>query len=164
MDILLFVLFGAYMTYLIYKWKRKPMNGWFGNKKSDKNANIRAHKDLSEHQKKRISAIQQALMEVNNTSLEETLNNFRKDLNPDNEIEIWEVIAGAYQQMLRKMPDASPEEKHEVYRLLLLRSNMPAEDALAQANLSTLSEATAKEVLDLYNLDHKPLLRVGKDS
>lgn len=158
MDILLFVLFGAYMTYLIYRWKRKPMPGWFGNKTSEHNANSQTHKDLSAQQKMRISIIQQVLMEVNDTSLEETLNNFRKDLNPDSEIEIWEAIAGAYQQTLRQKPAASLEEKQEVYRLLLLRSNMPAEEALAQANLSTLSEATAKEVLDLYNLDIKPFL------
>lgn len=158
MDILLFVLFGAYMTYLIYKWKRKPMGRWFGNHTSDNNSNSRVHKDLSAHQKKRIIIIQQALIEVNDTSLEETLNNFRKDLNPDSEIDIWEAIAGAYQQTFRKKPDASLEEKQEVYRLLLLRSNMSAEEALAQANLSAISEATAKEVLDLYNLDYKPFL------
>lgn len=158
MDILLFVLFGAYMTYLLYKWKRKPLPEWFGNNTSDQNSNRRALNDLSAQQKKRITLIQQALIEVNDTSLEETLNNFRKDLNPDSEIEIWEAIAGAYQQMLLKKPAASLEEKHEIYRLLLLRSSMSAEEAFAQANLSTLSEATAKEVLDLYNLDHKPFL------
>jgi len=158
MDILLFVLFGAYMTYLIYKWKRKPMPEWFGNPTSDQTSNRRADKDLSAQQKKRITLIQQALIEVNDTSLEETLNNFRKDLNPDREIEIWEAIAGAYQQMLRKMPAASLEEKQEIYRLLLLRSSMSAEEAIAQANLSTLSEATAKEVLELYNLNPKPFL------
>ena len=158
MDILLFVLFGAYMAYLIYKWKRKPMPGWFGNKTSDQSSISQTHKDLSAHQKMRISIIQQALIEVNDTSLEETLNNFRKDLNPDSEIEIWEAIAGAYQQTFQQKPAASLEEKQEVYRLLLLRSNMSAEEALAQANLSTISEATAKEVLDLYNLDIKPFL------
>jgi len=158
MDILLFVLFGAYMTYLLYKWKRKPLPEWFSNPSSDQNSNRRADKDLSAQQKKRITLIQQALMEVNDTSLEETLNNFRKDLNPDREIEIWEAIAGAYQQMLRKMPAASLEEKQEIYRLLLLRSSMSAEEAIAQANLSTLSEATAKNVLELYNLNPKPFL------
>ncbi|MDO8366683.1 MAG: hypothetical protein Q7T20_07805 [Saprospiraceae bacterium] len=158
MYILIFVLFGAYMTYLIYKWKRKPMGGWPANTTSDKNSNTREHKDLSEHQKKRISIIQQALIEVNDTSLEETLNNFRKDSNPDSEIEIWEAIAGAYQQMLQKKPAASLEEKHEVYRLLLLRSSMSADEAIAHANLSTLSEATAKEALELYNMDYKPFL------
>lgn len=158
MDILLFVLFGAYMTYLLYKWKRKPMPEWFGNNSNDHNSDRRAHKDLSADQKKRISTIQQALIEVNDTSLEETLNNFRKDLNPESEIEIWEAIAGTYQQMLRKKPAARLEEKREVYRLLLLRSSMSAEEAIAQANLSTLSEAAAKEVLELYNLEHKPFL------
>lgn len=158
MDILLFVLFGAYMTYLIYKWKRKPMPEWFSNPASDQNLNRRANIDLSAQQKKRITLIQQALIEVNGTSLEETLNNFRKDLNPDREIEIWEAIAGAYQQMPRKMPAASLEEKQEIYRLLLLRSSMPAEEAIAQANLTTLSEATAKDVLELYNLNPKPFL------
>lgn len=158
MDILLFVLFGAYMTYLIYKWKRKPMGGWFGNNTSVNKSNSRVHKDLSVHQKGRITIIQQALMEVNDTSLEETLNHFRKDLNPDSEIDIWEAIAGSYQQTFLNKPDASLAEKQEVYRLLLLRSNMSAEEALAQANLSAISEDTAKEVLDLYNLDHKPFL------
>ena len=158
MDMLLFVLFGAYMTYLIYKWKRKPMGGWFGNQAKGISSNSRAHKDLSEHQKKRISIIQQALIEVNDTSLEETLDNFRKDLNPDSEIEIWETIAGAYQQMLQKKPNSSLEERQDVYRLLLLRSNMSAEETLAQAKQLNISEETAKEVLGLYNLAYKPFL------
>lgn len=157
MDMLLFILFGAYMTYLVYKWKRKP----FGHHSKVQHSGSGVHKDLSELQKKRISIIQQALIEVNDTSLEETLNNFRKDLNPDSEIAIWEAIAGAYQHTLQKNPAASLEEKFEVYRLLLLRSNMSAEEAIAQANLSILSEAAAKEVLDLYHLAPKPFLISG---
>ena len=158
MYIFLFVLFGAYMTYRIYKWKRKPMDGWSSNKTSDIAPTSQPQQDLSAQQKMRIGIIQKALIEVNDTSLEDTLNNFRKDLNPDSEIEIWEAIAGAYQQTLQQRPSASFEEKHEVYRLLLLRSSMSVEEALAQAKLSILSEATAKEVLNLYNLDIKPIL------
>lgn len=161
MDMLLFILFGAFMTYLIYKWKRRPMSGLFRNNRSDNKANSQIYKDLSEQQKKRISIIQQALIEVNDTSLEETMDNFRKDFNPDKEIEIWEAIAGSYQQAFRQKPAASLEEKQEVYRLLLLRSSMSAEEALAHAKLSTISEATAKEVLDLYTLDYKPFVIIN---
>ncbi|MBC6992943.1 hypothetical protein H9S92_02090 [Lewinella lacunae] len=149
------------MTYLLYKWKRKPMNWWFGKDQVKKEVNAQANRGLSEQQIKRISIIQRALLEVNDTSLEETLDNFRKDLNPDSEIEIWEAIAGAWQHVFRQKPAASLEEKQEVYRLLLLRSSMPGEEVLAQTNLTTLTEATAKEVLELYNLNHKPFLLVG---
>lgn len=158
MGIFLFILFGAFMTYLIYKWKRKPMGGWPSKPTSEPPPYSPPQKDLSAQQIQRISILQKALVEVNDTSLAETLNNFRKDLNPDSEIEIWEAIAGAYQQTLLQKPTASLEEKHEVYRLLLLRSSMSAEEALVQAKVSILSEAAAKEVLDLYNLAIKPIL------
>jgi DNA polymerase III delta prime subunit len=125
--------------------------------------NAPAPKDLSDEQKERITLIQNVLAEVNNTSLEETLENFKKDINPASEIEIWEMIAGVYQQILKQKPTSSFEERNEIYRLLLLRSNMSSEEVLEQYHLTTLSLEEAKQVLDLYEMDYKPFLIVKND-
>ncbi|MEP7269598.1 MAG: hypothetical protein ABI844_18425 [Saprospiraceae bacterium] len=47
-----------------------------------------------------------------------------ENASPDGEIEVWEAIAGSYQQFLKQTLVSSFEVRSEVYKLILLRSNM----------------------------------------
>ena len=120
-----------------------------------------ARQDLTNAQIERIRIIQKALIEVNDTSIEKTIENFRKDMNPEGEIKIWEAIAGTYQHALSQNPDLTFNQRDEIYKLLLLRSMMPSEEVMGQFNLTALSKSEALKVLDSYNLEHKPILVVG---
>ncbi|MEZ0129245.1 hypothetical protein AB9T88_05470, partial [Flavobacterium sp. LBUM151] len=47
------------------------------------------HNELSNDQLEKIKKIQTTFSDVYKISLEETITNFKRDRNPDNEIEIW---------------------------------------------------------------------------
>ena len=117
---------------------------------------------LSVDQLKRIKVIQESIIEVNNTSLEETIKNFNNDTNPENEIKVWEAIVGTYQKIIQGNPNFSPDEKQESYNLLLMRSMMSSEKVIEQVSLTTMAESKALELLSLYSMEAKPFIIVNK--
>lgn len=50
------------------------------------------HDTLNSDQIEKITQIQKAFSEVNPSTLEETITNFKRDRNPDNEIAIWLAV------------------------------------------------------------------------
>ena len=113
------------------------------------------HEELSNTQIQRIKVIQETLKEVNPTSLDKTIDNFKRDLNPNSEIDVWEVIAGAYQKININQHDLSINHKNEIYNLLLMRSMMPSQNVLEQIKLQTLNNDEAIEILNYYSKKHK---------
>lgn len=55
------------------------------------------HESLNEEQLDKIKFIQKIFKEVYPVSLEETITNFKRDQNPDNEINIWMNMAKTFQ-------------------------------------------------------------------
>ena len=80
------------------------------------------HGDLPLALVNRIKNFKQMLGDMDPTSLEGTLENFRRDTNPEKEIAIWESIATVYKDTVSKNPNMTFEEKRNVYRDLLARS------------------------------------------
>jgi hypothetical protein len=116
------------------------------------------HDSLSEDQIKKITRIQSVFSDVYPVSLEESISNFKNDLNPDNEIHIWLMMADAYENYLNsKQQTLDLETRKEVFKLILSRSMMPLEDAITNANLSILTKNEAEEVLKFYNMDAAPV-------
>lgn len=98
------------------------------------------HDSLTTQQIDAIKIIQSTFLEVYPISLEETITNFKRDQHPDNEIAIWQHMANAYTQYLAsKKPALNLETKKEVFKLLLSRSMMPEEQAIANSNLAILT-------------------------
>ncbi len=64
------------------------------------------HTDLTVEQLNKIKFIHQSFLEVFPVSLKETVNNFKRDKNPDHEITIWLEMANAYTNFLDKHPIA----------------------------------------------------------
>jgi hypothetical protein len=105
---------------------------------------------LSEEQLQRIDKLRQILAEVDTQTREQWIDNFKRDLNPDKEIAIWEQIAKTY-QIYCSRNNLSQEAKSDVLGVILLRSMIMNEDeVLKSAKLKKLTEAQAKEVIKLY--------------
>ena len=59
------------------------------------------------------------LSEVELSSLEETVNNFQRDVLPEKELVVWEDISRVYQKIIRKNPDLKLHQKKEIFGILL---------------------------------------------
>lgn len=82
-------------------------------------AGITRHKELTDGFIERVINYKKKLSEVDKTSLESTLLNFRRDINPEQELKIWEWIATNYECATQNNPKLSIKMKKEHYMLLL---------------------------------------------
>ncbi len=115
------------------------------------------HDTLNADQIEKITRIQSAFAEVYPVSLEQTITDFKRDLNPDSEIDIWSKMATAYEKYLASKKLLDLNTKKEVYKLILSRSMMPDEEAIQNSKLTILTEEEAKEVLSFYTADPDPI-------
>jgi len=109
------------------------------------------HDSLTQEQLTRVKKIHAIFSDVYTVSFEETIDNFRRDQNPDKEILIWERMAGAYQKYMSAHPSSSYDQKHEAFILLLMRSMMSDEEAITESKIKVLSQDEVKELLQNYN-------------
>lgn len=121
------------------------------------------HDSLTTEQIDKIKTIQSTFAEVYPVSLEETITNFKRDQNPDSEIDIWLQMADAYKKYLSTKQDKLDlNTKKEVYKLILSRSMMSDEEAIANSKLTILTVKEAKEVLSYYTATPDPIDVVKK--
>lgn len=120
------------------------------------------HEVLGEELVERISRLQETFEEVDGSSLEEWIDNFRRDLDPESEVLVWEDMAAAYTKYCDGR-DLALTEKQDVYSLVLLRSMMPSERVLGRAQLKLLSSEQAVEVLSGYPGQSKPITVIREE-
>ena len=121
---------------------------------NDLTMNNIVHDELPDELVKRIKMFHSTLSEVNLTDLETTLTNFKRDMNPEAEVEVWETITSAYENSLKELNIESIGVKNEAYNLLLLRSMMPSKTVLQQIELKELTKEEAMRVLNQYGEEH----------
>jgi hypothetical protein len=63
----------------------------------------------------RLRLVRETLLEVLPVSWRETVDNFRRDLTPDRELELWEMIASVYQTIVNEF-ELDQEGKRQVFR------------------------------------------------
>jgi hypothetical protein len=80
------------------------------------------HPVLPEDLIRRIKAFKEILADVEEDSLAETEDSFKRDANPEGEIAIWERIAHAYQAFLVHHPTTDRAAKRDVLSVLLAAS------------------------------------------
>ncbi|MDF2629825.1 MAG: hypothetical protein K0R39_3656 [Symbiobacteriaceae bacterium] len=87
------------------------------------------HKTLNADMLVRIKIVQRVLFELYPVSLEETINNFRRDLRPWRELHVWERIVAAFLDITANQ-NLPLEHKREIFDALLLASmkSLTAED------------------------------------
>ena len=94
----------------------------------------------------RIRTFKQTLADVENTSLEQAVSNFQRDMHPENELRIWEHIAKVYQTFVSKNAVTDLATKKEIYSVALATS-MGIEDF---NNVKLLSKDQIKNLVFLY--------------
>lgn len=118
------------------------------------------HDSLSDDQLKSIEKIHSVFSEVTDSSLEETITNFKRGKHPDREIAVWLEMADAYQNFTSsKQLDSN--KKKELFTLILLRSMMTREEVIEKANFQYLSNEQVEEIFRNYDPTPK-LLKVEK--
>lgn len=104
------------------------------------------HSVLPEAMVGRIKAFKDILGEVDNTTFEKTVDNFKRDLNPEKELEIWERIASTFQMYLAHNPTNDPEIRKEVFAVVV-GASMGMED---WSNIKRLSQEQIKHLVLNY--------------
>src|SRR5580700_7097165 len=78
------------------------------------------HPLLSDDLLQRIKAFKQILADVDNTTLDEVIGDFKRDAHPEREIAVWERIAATYTMFLSHNPTDDLATKHDVFSVLLI--------------------------------------------
>lgn len=97
---------------------------------------------LSDEQLARIRTLQATFAEVDGQAVEQWVDNFKRDADPDRELRVWERMAHAYRAYCEGK-QLSAAAKKDVYRVVLLRSMAPEQDVLKQVKLAELSHEEA---------------------
>jgi hypothetical protein len=116
---------------------------------------------LTSNQIENIEYLYNTFKEVDPTSQEKWIEDFMRDQNPDREIEIWMMMANAYNSYLQKN-EFDIEVKKEVYQIVLMRSSAPEDEVLTHMELKHLSEKEARKVMQAYKLEAKPIRVIGE--
>jgi len=104
------------------------------------------HQTLPDSFIERVKNFKQAIAEVDKTSLETTLDNFQRDLNPEQELYLWEHIAKMYQWSVVANAGLSLPQKKELFGLLVMLS-MGQNDF---SHIKLLPKEVVEEVKDRY--------------
>lgn len=116
------------------------------------------HDTLTAKQIADITYIHTIMQEVDASTLEQTITDFKRDVHPDEEIAVWMNMATAYDKFVTPQTNnMSLESKQEVYNIILLRSMMPAEQVIAEAELKHLTEKELKTILSYYEAKPSPI-------
>ena len=116
------------------------------------------HESLNKEQLDKIKFIQETFKEVYPVSLEETITNFKRDQNPDNEIDVWLNMAKTFQPFsTENAGEQKLEIRKEAFKLILMRSMMTEKEAVSSADLKLLNDNQIQEILKNYTLDAKPI-------
>lgn len=104
----------------------------------------------------RIRATTDTFESIDGITYEMAVDLYRRDLDPEGNLVLWEGMANAYTSFCRSRC-GTPEERMDVYRTLLLRSMFNEEDTLERSQLKVLSLDEAKAVMQRYVLAPKPV-------
>jgi hypothetical protein len=116
------------------------------------------HESLNEGQLEKIKFIQETFNEVYPVSLDKTITNFKRDQNPDNEINIWLNMARTFQPFaLENLGVEKLEVRKEAFKLILMRSMMSEKEAISKSELQALSNSEIQNILNNYTLEAKPI-------
>lgn len=119
------------------------------------------HQSLPEEMLKRIKSTTDTFEIVDGISFEKAVDLYKRDLNPDSNLVIWEEMARVYKIFCKSRCEANVERK-EVYRALLLRSMYSSEEAILRLQPKSLSAAEAKSIIYEYKLAAQPIEVIEK--
>lgn len=116
------------------------------------------HNSLNEEQIDKVKFIHKTFQEVYPISLDETITNFKRDQNPDNEIGIWMYMAKTFEPFaLKNTGEENYGKRMEAFKLTLMRSMMSEDESVKAADIRLLSKGEIQEIFKSYTLEAKPL-------
>ncbi|MCM3902186.1 MAG: hypothetical protein ND866_10810 [Pyrinomonadaceae bacterium] len=104
---------------------------------------------MSDEQLRRTKKLHETFAEVDSSSLEKWIDNFKRDANPDSEIAIWERVAKAYTSYCSRR-QLTLEAKGDVFQALVLRSLTSDEEAIKTLKFKVLSADEARKIMREY--------------
>jgi hypothetical protein len=107
------------------------------------------HAALPETLVERIKAVAETFVEVDPRPVEEWVEDFQRDMHPEKEIALWEVMAGAY-ALFTHGRTLTPTGRKEVFALILQRSMADAKTVIRNVRLAELSRKDAKAILRYF--------------
>ncbi|BCG24271.1 hypothetical protein TUM18999_24620 [Pseudomonas tohonis] len=116
--------------------------------------NDRVHEQLSPQVLARIRAVTQVFEPIDGISYERAVDLYKRDAEAN--LVIFEEMARVYREFCASRC-SRPEERMDVYRLVLLRSMYSFAETLRQAQLDVLSKAEAQAIVDAYRLKAIPI-------
>jgi hypothetical protein len=105
------------------------------------------HEELSDDQTARIRFLQSVFFEVDGLSIDQRIDDFKRESDPDRELAIWERMANVYSAYCIDK-NLTQSEKLDVYKVVLLRSMAPPDEVLANVGLVAITEDDAIEVMN----------------
>lgn len=106
--------------------------------------------ELSETQIKKINSIHQTFEEVYPISIEETILNFKQDLDIDKEINLWIKMEETFITVNQEKGYNSISQKKEVFKLILMRTMMSKEEVKNNLELKLLNMEDIEYILRLF--------------
>jgi hypothetical protein len=149
---LFILILGAFLTFACQQNSAPPDSNktvWV-NPNQLKPGNIK-HEQLTDAQIARIRKVQSVFAEVDPSSLDEWIDNFKRDAHPDRELFVWEKMANAYSRYVTGK-DLSLEAKKDVFQVVLLRSGAAEDEVITHMNLQILTEKDAREIMKFYEV------------
>jgi hypothetical protein len=114
------------------------------------------HKDLPAALLTRIRATTDVFEKVDGMSYEKAVDLYKRDLNPEENLVLWEEMARAYKIYCASRCSTAPE-RMDVYRALLLRSMFEENEAVLRTEPKMLNSTEVRAVVKLYRLPAKPI-------
>jgi hypothetical protein len=104
------------------------------------------HPVLSDSFIERIKMFKTILGDVDDISLERSIDAFKRDSNPEKELAIWERIASTFQTFLSHNPTSDPAVRKDIFAVLFLASTGVEE----YPNINHLSEQQIEHLVHNY--------------
>jgi hypothetical protein len=114
------------------------------------------HRELPPALLARIKATTDLFEKIDGISYEQAVDLYKRDLDPEENLVLYEEMARAYKLFCQQRCTTRPEQL-DVYRSLLLRTMWPAEEAMKRVKLQVLKPVEAAAVMRLYRLRAKPI-------
>ena len=116
---------------------------------------------LTEAEMARVQRLQKTFSEVDPSPIEKWVDDFKRDLNLERELSIWEGMATAYETYTASN-NLTLEAKKEVFQVVLLRSGAPEDEVIKHLELNTLTVNDAKVIMVLFPNRPEPIRGISQ--
>ncbi|MAG93949.1 MAG: hypothetical protein CMJ48_09395 [Planctomycetaceae bacterium] len=114
------------------------------------------HDTLPDELLARIKNVHATFADVDGTPLDKWIDDFKRDLDPEGNVSIWEDMQVAYNSYCNDR-DLPLQTRKEVFKIVLMRSMMPDDEVLSRLELEHIAADDVRSILAAYPGDAKPI-------